>query len=632
MDCDLNGNDIKIFILNKDKENWEDFVQHLGYLVKNECKLIGYNNLGFDSQVIQYIMDNIRRMYKMTTEDKIKCIYDYSQDIISRRNRNEWADYKEKDLRLKQIDLFKIHHLDNRAKSARLKDIQVAMNWYNVQDMPVEHDDNNLRLKDIDSVIGYCKNDILSTLAFYNVSKSKIELREKISNKYDLDCINYSNTKIGSELLLKLYCDRTGKNYWDVKKLRTPRESIDFGEIIFPYIKFKTKEFNTLLDKLKKTVVSGTKGTFKKQVTYKNFVYEIAQGGIHGCINPGVYTSNDNYVIIDADVASLYPFIAIVNNLYPYHLGKAFCKVYSEDIVDVRIREKQKGKSGDPAIVDGFKEAANATYGNSNSEYSWLYDPKYTMQTTINGQLMLCMLSEQLQENIPDCKVLQINTDGITLRLHRDYVDTYYSVCDEWEAMTKLKLEYAEYDKMWIRDVNNYGALTTKGKVKLKGAYETEKLIGSDIAYYKDNSFRIIAEAALAYFKDGIPVEDTVKNCQDIFQFTGRAKFKSDSYGETREIHKGKKVIEKQQKTTRYYISNNGKSFVKVYLTRPDDNGERRPYKEEIINSGYKVNIYNKHIDLKIRTYDIDYTFYIDEANKLVEAILGKKTSQLKLW
>lgn len=630
MDCDLEGKE-KVFMIHKDKDDFEALVQHLGYLVQNRIEMIGFNNLNFDSQVIQYIMDNTRYMRKMTSEEKIKYIYDYSQDIIDRRNRNEWLDYKEKDLTIKQIDLFKIHHLDNKAKTARLKDIQVAMNWHNVQDMPVEHDVEKLSLKEVNDVIGYCGNDIFSTLAFYKVTIPKIELRETIKRKYGIDCINYSNTKIGSELLLRLYCDRTGKDYWTVKNLRTPREHINFNDIIFPYIKFETKEFKNLLDKLKQTVVNGTKGTFRRQVTYKGFTYEIAQGGIHGCIKPGVYKSNSEYIIMDADVASLYPSIAIVNNLYPKHLGKEFCKVYKEDLIDVRLREKAKGKDGDPAIVDGFKEAANASYGNSNSEYSWLYDPQYTMQTTINGQLMLCMLSEMLCERISDITVLQINTDGITVRIKRSDIENYKNICKEWERKTNLMLEFAEYDMMAIRDVNNYIAKSTKGKIKLKGAYETEKLIGSDIAYYKDNSFRIISEAALEYFDKGISAEDYIRSCTDIFKFTGRAKFKSDSYGETRAIIKGEKIVNKQQKTTRYYISRNGRSFVKVYLTRKDENGNRHPYKEEIINVGYRVTIYNKHLPLTIRSYDIDYDFYIEEANKLIDAIEGVKMNKAQL-
>ncbi len=52
--------------------------------------------------------------------------------------------------------------------------------------------------------------------------------------------------------------------------------------------------------------------------------------------------NKQEYVIIDADVASLYPSIAIVNGLYPQHLGPEFKDIYKKEIVDVRLAEKAK--------------------------------------------------------------------------------------------------------------------------------------------------------------------------------------------------------------------------------------------------------------------------------------------------
>ena len=89
----------------------------------------------------------------------------------------------------------------------------------------------------------------------------------------------------------------------------------------------------------------------------------------------------------------------------------------------------------------------------SNESTSWLYDPKCTYTTTINGQLMLTMLAEKLM-NIPDSTLIQINTDGLTLKLKKEYESMYYDICKEWESITKLQLEYAYYSKMMIRDVN----------------------------------------------------------------------------------------------------------------------------------------------------------------------------------
>ena len=89
----------------------------------------------------------------------------------------------------------------------------------------------------------------------------------------------------------------------------------------------------------------------------------------------------------------------------------------------------------------------------SNSEYSALYDPAYTMKTTVNGQLLLCMLSERFMEEIPDCQMIQINTDGMTVRVHKNYVEQMKSICRRWESLTGLELEDVMYSKMVIKDV-----------------------------------------------------------------------------------------------------------------------------------------------------------------------------------
>ena len=61
------------------------------------------------------------------------------------------------------------------------------------------------------------------------------------------------------------------------------------------------------------------------------------------------------------------------------------------------------------------------TYGKTNEANSWLYDPLYSMKTTISGQIFISMWAECIAENIPECEILQINTDGITFRYPKKY-------------------------------------------------------------------------------------------------------------------------------------------------------------------------------------------------------------------
>lgn len=56
-----------------------------------------------------------------------------------------------------------------------------------------------------------------------------------------------------------------------------------------------------------------------------------------------------------------------------------------------------------------FKIILNSAYGLSNEENSYLYDPLFTMQITINGQLLLTRLLEMISLKV-DIKPLLVNT------------------------------------------------------------------------------------------------------------------------------------------------------------------------------------------------------------------------------
>lgn len=316
--------------------------------------------------------------------------------------------------------------------------------------------------------------------------------------------------------------------------------------------------------------------------------------------------------------SALYPRIAIVNNLYPEHLGPVFCTVYKEDILDVRMAAKM---AGDMIISDGFKLSANSVYGKSKDKHSFLYDPLYTLKTTINGQLMISMLCEKLMSKIEDITMLQVNTDGLTVKIHKKYIDLYYKICNAWEKYTKLNLEYVEYSKMIIGDVNNYIAVTTKGKVKQKGRLEVDKVVGSEPAYHKNNSFKIIPIALNKYFTENIPIETTIYNHTNIYDFCGRQKFKGQDYGETHSIintTKGPQLkIEKQQQNVRYFISYPGATFIKQYAKGT----------QEFIHVGYQVTIFNQYIEKDIKSYNINYQYYINECNKEIRNIIDNQLS-----
>jgi hypothetical protein len=606
----IDTEEILQYVLHKDRWDYNSLIMHL-----KTCKgHIGFNNVNFDYPVIHFILTSTNDT--LSREFLIKEIHNKATSIIEEQNQKNFVtsvSIKESETLIPQLDLFKIWHYNNKARSTSLKALEISMNYPNVMEMPIDHKRTDISFDEIPPILEYNLNDVLATYRFYTNSLPKIELRKSLISQFSIPCINWSDSRIGEQLILKLYTDKTKTNPWDVKKMRTHRNSINLSECILPYINFKSSEFTKLLDKLKNKVIKETKGSIAESVIYKGFKYDYGTGGIHGCIKPGVYESDEDYIIIDADVASLYPSLSITNGFYIEHLGKEFVEVYQE-IIKLRLEAK---KAKNTVLADGFKLAANSVYGKSNDINSFLYDPKFTMCITLNGQLLLTMLAEELVDNIPNITVLQINTDGITVKIPKGAsIDLYCELCNKWENKTKLQLEYVEYSKMVIRDVNNYLAVTTQGKVKYKGAFEVDKVVGSEPAYHKDNSFRIIPLALSEYFVKNIPIKDTITNHTNIYDFCGRQKFNRESYGQIHYLgykdNTPAEIVEKQQKNVRYYISNKGANFIKYYSKGTS----------EVINKGYQVTIFNDFIEKQMNEYDINYQFYIKEAQKEINTIL----------
>lgn len=335
-------------------------------------------------------------------------------------------------------------------------------------------------------------------------------------------------------------------------------------------------------------------------VVVDGFRFDFGTGGIHGSIESKVARSTAKYQIIDADVSSMYPNIAISNRVYPEHLSEKFCDIYEE----VYKQRKSYPKGSAENLM--LKLALNGVYGDSNNEFSPFYDPKYTMTITINGQLSLCLLAEKLLK-IEGLKIIQVNTDGITVACPYSKRNEYDDVCAAWQKQVGLQLEFAEYDKMFIRDVNNYIAVYTDGKVKRKGAYQYEGL-----GWHQDQSALVIKKAAEAAMLHGADIRQFIcqhlKNPDNKWDFMLRAKVPRNS-SLVLELLDG--TVVKQQNICRYYVSNTGGKLVKIMPPLEGKTEERRMG----IEAAWLVKTCNN-----IEDYDADVNidYYVQEAEKLV--------------
>lgn len=249
----------------------------------------------------------------------------------------------------------------------------------------------------------------------------------------------------------------------------------------------------------------------------------------------------------------------------------------------------------------------------SNESTSWLYDPKYTYTTTINGQLMLTMLAEKLM-NIPDSTLIQINTDGLTLKLKKEYESMYYDICKEWESITKLQLEYAYYSKMMIRDVNSYIAVYTNGKTKCKGAYEIE-----NIPLHKNKSSLIERIAIYNWFLYNTPIEKTIKEHTNIFDFCFGIRVRQGAKLYEYDKNANKKPL---HKTIRYIISNKGTVFKKLY----DDGRSEYLNAPSIKGKAWYQTLLNNIVDTNALNYDLNYNFYIKNVKEELSLFDKKPT------
>jgi DNA polymerase elongation subunit (family B) len=295
----------------------------------------------------------------------------------------------------------------------------------------------------------------------------------------------------------------------------------------------------------------------------------------------------------------MYPNIAISNNIYPEHLSQNFAVIYKE-----LYEERKKYPKGTPENLM-IKLSLNSAYGKSNDKHSFLYDPKFTMSVTLNGQLSLLLLVDRLI-CIQGLKIVQVNTDGVTVALPRDKEQEYKDVCQKWQKDVKLELEFADYSKMFIRDVNNYVALYTNTKVKYKGAY-----VSDGLGWHQNQSSMVIQKAACAKMLYGTDLKEFISkhyNDGNIFDFMLRTKVDRSSRLITLDENNNET---EEQRICRYYISNKGKKLVKIMKPLNEGEVDRR----FAIDSEWLVTTCN---DMQNYKGDVNFEYYIKEAEKLV--------------
>tara|TARA_R110000744_G_C19371770_1_gene563216 strand:- start:63592 stop:65766 length:2175 start_codon:yes stop_codon:yes gene_type:complete len=691
------------FEISDRKNQTEQLLDYLRRCVVSDVRQVGFNNRGFDYTIIHYIIQKAKKAKGIKINLCAKELYDVTQEYFDRqKGDNKFPSVKEKDVVIPQLDLFLIHHFDNKARATSLKMLEFNMRSGEIEDLPFPPG-TNLTNTEIDVLLKYNKKDVKETLKFYKYSEEAIKLREDLTIQFGFDCTNFNDTKIGKQLFIQRLekenpgcCYSTGK--FGRRMKQTKRDEIVIKDCLFDYIDFSRNrpEFNAVHEWFKKQVITETKGVFsdllehqlgdvakyaemkvKKQkfktkpdqkeinevkkefpmgwyeevelkgmqtlkdefgnsvkekfidakgrekqrvvkvpkksyywcyhivetlnVVINGFRFDFGVGGIHGAAQ-GTHRSTNKRKLRTLDVASYYPNMAIANEVYPEHLGKTFCEVYK----DLYFERKKYDKKS--ALNKALKLALNGTYGDSNNEFSPLYDPAYTMSITIGGQLSLCMLMGALIDHC-GADIIMCNTDGFEYFVDVDKIEKADKIVKRWEEVTGLEMEGDTYSVMYIRDVNNYLSVTEDNKVKTKGAYEV--LPFDELGWNKNHSSMVIAKAVYNELIEGGDIESFIRNHDDPYDFMLRTKVPRSSRLVMADDQGNETLL---QNICRYYPSTEGGKLIKIMPPLVDGGDERRLG----IDVDWNVTTCNNMSDFN---WGINYDYYITEAMKLLEAV-----------
>lgn len=594
---------------------WGDYYEGK-ITIDSDIIFCGYNNLHYDNPIINYIIEYEEALMRNNIATICNSIQNLSKTITSNKDDiYKWKQWKYQ-VWFNSFDLLTM--LYSEKLRVGLKEIQVTMQYPNVQEFVCDWS-KPLPLKDFDAMIEYNINDIDSTTALLNNCKKDIDLRIAIEDEYGVNVLSKDGVNIGMKILAKKYLEKTGLSWWDIKDLRSPADYIALKDVILPFIKFDSPMLQNILEDMKQATVSPGRKGYENNFIFDGLRYTVGVGGIHSKNSPEIIIPAEDEMLIDIDVASLYPSMIDKYEFYPKHLGPEFLETY----VGI-LRERLEAKhNGDKVKNETLKLALNGLSGNLQNEHSFCYSPFAVMQIRINGQLLLLMLAEKLTQI--GCRIVQANTDGLFVLLKKDIYQKANSICRDWEQLTNLILEEDRFEGMYQYAINDYiavkeGYKETKNPnlIKTKGMFITKVLLGKGL------SAKIIPEAVIKYFVDGIPVKETIENCTDIKKF-----LMSEKTGKQWTVEY---MNEEQQRTNRFYASTNGGYLWKWKGGDIIEQGIRikstpKQYQNMLTASG--VTLLNKFDDKPIEERKINYRYYLREALKIIEELQPR---QLELF
>ena len=566
----------------------DDILELSNYFLKKEFLFCGYNNKHYDDVIINYIIMYAERMIIFPKLRITDSIFNLSQYII----KEDIDKYK----RFKYADLFESMDLLTMMFSSKLrvglKEMQLTMHYNNVLEYEGDFNDY-VQPEDYSKIIEYNINDVNSTTCLFNklVDKGEIDLRLFIEEEYGFNALSMDSVKFGETILAKKVCEELHIDKRQLEKMRSPMDMIPLKDVILPFIKYKNPKFQQVLEDMKEQIVSSKeRKSYENKFVVSNLQYSVGIGGIHSINKPRIYVPKEDEYIGHLDVASMYPSFIVQYGWFPTHLGKAGLDVYI-DLYHQRLHAKHSGQELKNLAL---KLVLNSVTGKMQQETSWLYDPKSVFKIRINGQLVLLMLADILLQY--GCEIIQVNTDGVMFIAKKDRESDIMESVSELEQLTKLSFEADRYEAFYQYAVNDYFGVVNENKIDKKGMFITENKLGKGLTP------TIIPKAVIAYFIKHIPIRDTIRNCNDIYEF-----LMAQRVDKKFKIEYNNHYV---QRINRYYASTKGYWLYKI----KHENG-KESFENMLTKSGVKI--LNK-IDNTDVPDDINYAYYESEARKII--------------
>ncbi len=583
--------DTEVFAYNfvvvfKDKETGEYAVFHndnagVRDFINDESVYCGFNSKGYD----QYIIKAIAQGY---SPEEVKQVNDW---IIGGGQGWECPLLNGVYFKFNNVDI-----KDDVQRGLSLKAIEGHM-FLDIVESDVDFDlDRPLTPEEIEQTIHYCKKDVDATEKLTDIRISYLRTKNNLGKRANIDSVkslSATNAKLTAMMLGAV------KQQWGDGREYVYPPNLDLSVIPKEIINF----FDTIHDM---SIPDETLFTTYLDITIGGMPCKYAWGGVHGSLICYYEEATDDRVIQNRDVSSLYPSLI---ELYDYLSRNVPDPQLFYDIRRDRLTAKN---NGDKETATDLKTPLNTVSGAQENPYNDLYDPLPTRSMRISGQLFLTMLAMRLLNECKTIKLLNLNTDGLMYSVSKRELPIVDRICAEWEEQTKFELETDNISKVWLKDVNNLLFIDTKGKVKTVGGYLNYG-ISVKGAWSINNNAIIVKKALVEYFVNGIPVEETINNSTDIFDFQLIAKAGS-KYKEAYHIVDGEKVS--VQKVNRIYATADER-YGKLYKIKAEN------------DQNAKIEMLPEHCiidnDNKLTINEVDKTFYIELAKKRINDFLGIK-------